>query len=865
MSTPFKVGPGQTLRLSQPTTPPLPAPVPPPPEPPAPPGVNFEGSPLSGLAPLLVTFTDLSSGEPTAWDWDFGDSATSTIQNPNHIYADPGVYDVSLSATGPGGVGSLTKVGYVTVNAPPAPPPPAPWADPFQSNVYVRIEGGVISDASSTGTPVTATGGSGQIAIAQGLGGFDALHLSASSGYVKFPSPADINGSTITMTVEAWFKPVDYANWTICGPETTGTNVFSIVCIGNVLKYGLGDLNSNEWSEIDLTSINPAIISPTVLNAEGFWHIEVSTILVADTGYLNVLKLNGYLPVGNVAYSGSGAVSTAGNMVLGFNANIANPNSNILLNEFRIYRGFAAYGTGLVNTTQAISRYSPNARRWSNSTGLGAGWDQATSGRYNNSSIPPPVLTFADSDRTVLVGYDDTHQTSTNNGSQGFAKAVRTDGGKRYFEIVVPRWSSQTSIGVMAVPTATALNQTTPYAAPGDYYLLQLDDGGSGSVGHYTAYSDPSAIFDNFFNPTSNEGTFTNDTFGFFVDMDAGRVDKVMKNGTQQDAAPLTGTRLNTKTWTSGWKVVPYYNARPGGEGVVFMLITAGEFRYPPTGPDAVYLPWDPAPALAEFVGTPLTGLVPLSVNFTDYSSPDPTSWAWDFGDSGTSSAQNPTHVYTSTGTYNVSLLVMTPSGSASKLKNGYIVVTTPPASQAFATAHYQTPSGPSPFPPGSDLDFRWNYALSNTASEWVCVRVEVGTTLGSSEVFSLSAMKPGSSAQPYGVLYQESAKVNGGITDVFIPDVSWSYHLNLALLNAYPDRNGQDASWACQVISRDDPTTPQGLQVTASSGSVVMYWYWQQLGGDMAATLSAAGNFFTLTSTSGSTTINLVPATITP
>lgn len=66
-----------------------------------------------------------------------------------------------------------------------------------------------------------------------------------------------------------------------------------------------------------------------------------------------------------------------------------------------------------------------------------------------------------------------------------------------------------------------------------------------------------------------------------------------------------------------------------------------------------------PAP-IADFSKVVTQGVV----NFTDESLNSPTTWAWDFGDGGTSAQQNPLHVYTAVGPYNTCLTVTNPSGS---------------------------------------------------------------------------------------------------------------------------------------------------------------------------------------------------------
>ncbi|WP_280658632.1 PKD domain-containing protein [Geodermatophilus sp. DF01_2] len=71
----------------------------------------------------------------------------------------------------------------------------------------------------------------------------------------------------------------------------------------------------------------------------------------------------------------------------------------------------------------------------------------------------------------------------------------------------------------------------------------------------------------------------------------------------------------------------------------------------------------EPVPA-ASFTATPTSGQAPLTVAFQDTSTGSPTSWAWDFGDGGTSTAQNPSHEYTAAGTYTVTLRATNSSGT---------------------------------------------------------------------------------------------------------------------------------------------------------------------------------------------------------
>ena len=63
------------------------------------PVANFSTDVTIGRASLTVQFTDLSTGDPTVWSWDFGDGATGTERNPRHEYTVAGAYQVTLLAT----------------------------------------------------------------------------------------------------------------------------------------------------------------------------------------------------------------------------------------------------------------------------------------------------------------------------------------------------------------------------------------------------------------------------------------------------------------------------------------------------------------------------------------------------------------------------------------------------------------------------------------------------------------------------------------------------------------------------------------------------------------------------------------------
>jgi len=89
-----------------------------------PPTAQFTWTPSSPMALNDIQFTDLSTdsgglfggGGIVSWSWDFGDSGSSTSQNPKHAYAKGGTYTVRLTVTDDGGQ-TATFSRQITVTA----------------------------------------------------------------------------------------------------------------------------------------------------------------------------------------------------------------------------------------------------------------------------------------------------------------------------------------------------------------------------------------------------------------------------------------------------------------------------------------------------------------------------------------------------------------------------------------------------------------------------------------------------------------------------------------------------------------------------------------------------------------------------
>ena len=79
--------------------------------------VDFKSDITEGCSPIVVKFQSIVSGDAKILKWDFGNGATSSLQEPSTTYFDPGTYTVSLTVFNEDETDSskVVKTAYITV------------------------------------------------------------------------------------------------------------------------------------------------------------------------------------------------------------------------------------------------------------------------------------------------------------------------------------------------------------------------------------------------------------------------------------------------------------------------------------------------------------------------------------------------------------------------------------------------------------------------------------------------------------------------------------------------------------------------------------------------------------------------------
>jgi PKD repeat protein len=146
---------------------------------------------------------------------------------------------------------------------------------------------------------------------------------------------------------------------------------------------------------------------------------------------------------------------------------------------------------------------------------------------------------------------------------------------------------------------------------------------------------------------------------------------------------PVQDGKIYLDFEANGTYEIEWYNQDAQLDSVQTFIFTGDEMVI-----DAPDILWDGAfeitfiaPVQQAFSASPLSGYLPLAVQFTDESTVFGTQideWNWDFGDGNTSTNQNPQHIYQQEGLYTVSLEIVANGRSITLVKENLIEVIQP-------------------------------------------------------------------------------------------------------------------------------------------------------------------------------------------
>ncbi len=688
-----------------------------------PPIAGFRASPTSGDGPLTVFFTDKSENSPGNWSWNFGDGASTTIENPQHTYASvgaPTTYTVILIETN--AYGSSTATTTISVTE------PAPNAG-FSANV---TSGDGPLTVIFTDTSVNLAGVSTTWSWTFGDGSTSTLE-NPTHTYASVTTPTTYTVKLVVTTPfgTSTFRKSNLISVTEPAPNagfsaniTSGNGPLTVIFtdtsanlagVSTTWSWTFGDGSTSTLenpthtyaSVTAPTSYTVKLIVTTPFGSSTFTKSKLIFVTEPSPsiGFYGTPTV-GNIPLavhftdtsGNNPYEwnwsfGDGGTSTTQNPIYTYNSATAPTEYNVQLIATNVYGA----STGILNSYISITGPAPVAGFFATQT-TGIGGTFVCNFRDTSANNPTSwSWNFGDGGTSIqkdpahTYGYVGAATTYTitlvvSNGF-GISTAIRAN----YIYImglapITEFYASTTSgLGPLSVNfTDTSGNSPSAWA-------WSFGDGSSSNI------QNPSHTYAKVTTPTlytvqliaSNSYGTTTATYVNYIYVTETAVSPGFYATPTTGNGPLTvvfkDTSANNPTsWNWGFgdggnsileNPTHVYAAVTSATSYSVQLI-AGNVFGTTTVTYTNYISLTESAPNAGFYGTPTVGYGPMLVNFTDTSKNNPTSWTWNFGDGGTSNLQNPSHTYSQVQVptlYSVQLVVSNSFGVSTSIRSNYI------------------------------------------------------------------------------------------------------------------------------------------------------------------------------------------------
>ena len=642
------------------------------------PVANFDVNVTNGTVPFDVKFNDTSINTPTSWSWDFGDGATSTIQNPAHTYTTSGNYTVTLVATNSAGAGNITKTDVILATAIPT----INWSTPTDI-VY--------------GTPLSGT----------------QLNATASvDGMYNYTPPAGTVLGVGNWILNVDFNPTDNLHYLNTSTNVTINVISPILPIANFstnktngvipLVIQFTDMSQHatswQWNFGDDTT-NSTEPNPVHVYISGNHNYTVTETVMNSNGTNTIQKINyvnTFDPIPIVEFSANVTNITYPQAIQFIDPpigdNITNYNWDFGDGSYSdLEEPTHTYTAGTYNVTENII----------NNGGIGT----LTRYYYINVAQATPVINWSAPDDIIYgtplsntqlnasadvqgtYNYDPPLDTILSAGSNNLHVDFSPTDDTNYSDV-----SADVNINVtLLTPTITWSNPANiTYGTPlGDTQL----DAVASTQGNFTYDPPIGTILDigtRQLNVTFTPNDTTNYTMAYANTIINVTVPPLLpvanfNSNVSSGYVPLTVQFTDSSLYATSWQWrFGDGTANSTQQNPVHTFVTTGTRTVILTvinanGTDSKskqiivrsHGPAQNAP-IAGFTANVSEGEVPLTVQFTD-ASMYATSWLWNFGDGNTSTEQSPIHTFTSVGTYNITQSVFNTYGNNSQ--SGDIIV----------------------------------------------------------------------------------------------------------------------------------------------------------------------------------------------